>query len=92
MERTLANVLGQRVERERPTRITKEELKCTVGFNSYLTVFSIQLVHRFPVVTDLTGIPYDEVQKIADFSAASSLIALETWGRVTEEQYKQQAA
>lgn len=65
-----------------------DQVRC---FNTYLTIFSINLVHRFPDVTDLTGVDEKVVRNIAELSLVSTSIALETWG-VTEDRQRQRSA
>jgi hypothetical protein len=50
-----------------------------LGWNAYLTFFGINCVYRFPDVSDIESIDYDTVHSVAEFSAACSKIALQTW-------------
>lgn len=54
------------------------------SFNSYLTIYSINLAHRFPDVNDLNVIDYHSVRSISEFSLVCSRIALETWLEVSQ--------
>lgn len=69
----------------------RDEKTLTTSFNTYVNVFSLNVVSRYPDVTNLETIPYDEIQRIADFSAACTPIILETWERVWSEKYRQAA-
>lgn len=60
----------------------------TRSLSTYLTVFSINLAHRFPDV-DLDLISYDVVQQIAEFSFVCSTIALETWDQRSQRDTQQ---
>jgi hypothetical protein len=55
-----------------------------LNLNTFLTIFTINIVHRFPNVRELDHIPVDEIRNIAEFSTACTNIALETWTRVRE--------
>lgn len=57
----------------------------TKSFNAYLTVFSINTVHRFPDVNDINLIDYDAVRKVAEFSAVASQVALQIWDDLSQE-------
>lgn len=57
----------------------------TTSFNTYVTIFALNLVHRYPDVTNLDSINIDEVQRVADFSAACTPIVLEVWDRLSVE-------
>ena len=52
------------------------------SYNTYLTIFSINLTHRFPSVTDLNNIETQNVRDVARFSVACSMIARDTWEEV----------
>ncbi len=52
-------------------------------FSTYLNVFSIQLAHRFPDVSDINTIDYNMVSSLAKFSYACSKVAVTTWNEVT---------
>jgi hypothetical protein len=56
-----------------------QDLSNVSYFNSYLTAFNIQLVHRFPDVTDLTTIDYQTIRSIAQFCASTTIVAQEVW-------------
>lgn len=88
MERTLANIVSQK-----QTQGQGENLNfSTHSFNTCLTVYSINLAHRFPDVTDLSSIDYQSVRKIWDFSVACTSIALETWEELSSDQRKRRVA
>jgi len=57
----------------------------TLGYNAYLTVFSINCVHRFPDLTDISNIQYDTVKSLARASFGFSKIALETWNELVPQ-------
>jgi hypothetical protein len=50
-----------------------------MSFNCFLTIYAINLVYRYPDVTDLELVDETNVKNIAKLSAACSTIALETW-------------
>lgn len=54
----------------------------TQSYNTYLTVFAINCAHRFPDVSDIDNIDYDTVKSVAEFSAACSNIAVQTWAEL----------
>lgn len=55
------------------------------SFNTYLTVLSINLAHRFDV-TDINSIDLDQVRRVAEFSVVCSNIAVETWNTLNSVQ------
>ncbi len=86
MERTLGNVVNQSQKQSQG----QDQGFSTQSFNTYLTVFSINLSLRFQDVTDLNAIDYQSVRRIAEFSAACSSIALEVWDELSTDVQKRQ--
>ncbi len=85
MERnTLAQLVSQRSQ--------SQEDNQTRSFNTFLTVYSINLAHRYPDVADLNKIDSNSVRKISTFSAVCSTIALETWDELYSDQQRRRAA
>lgn len=80
MDRSLANVLSQKTQ----------EGAVTQSYNTFLTIYSVNLSHRFPDLTDLTSIDYNSVRKIAEFSIACSSIAVEVWDELFTDLQKRQ--
>lgn len=80
--KTLANVISSQ-----QTQGQAEGLQgVPQSFNTFLTVYSINLAHRFPDVTDLNGIDQNMVRRIAEFSIACATVALEAWEEVATVQ------
>jgi hypothetical protein len=59
------------------------DLGLGMNVSNYLTVLSINLIHRFPDVTDLNCIEYEQIRRISEFSYACTRVALETWNEIT---------
>lgn len=85
--RTLLSVLQPTTTTQKDRFVSHQDRGLGINFNTYLTVLSINLVHRFPDVGEMDQIPYDEIQKIAGFCIACSTVALETWNKVNEGRY-----
>lgn len=64
----------------------RDQTESQNSFNTFLNIYSINLAHRFPDVTDLNRIDSNVVRNIANFSVASSRIALEVWDETSEVQ------
>lgn len=71
---------------ERPTRMENQKTLDAVinetqlrSFNTFLSVYADILSKRFPDVTDLSAIHYDDIRGVAQFAAICSNVALETW-------------
>lgn len=79
--RTLGSSLRQGTPREGKEQAQVTELGegTTKSFNTYLTLFAINLAHRFPDVSDIDSIDYKVVRQVAEFSVAASRVALEIW-------------
>lgn len=75
--RTLSQVLSQNAQSSQYEPGTG--VQNTQSFNTFLTVYAINLSHRYPDISDPSLIDYSQVRKVADFSVACSIIALETW-------------
>jgi len=61
-----------------------EDLSKDVVFNNYLTVYAVNLVHRFPDVSDLNRIDMTTIRSIAEFCYAASTIAVNVWEETRE--------
>ena len=66
------------------TRLNLEE-RSTVGFNVYVSVFSQNVVNRYPDISNLECITYDDIERIAEFSALCVPVVLETWERILQD-------
>lgn len=78
--RTLGQVIEQNTEQVRGQTGTDQE-NC---FRTYLEIFALNIVHRFPDLTNLEDIEVTKVQNIARFSLACSNVALTTWNTMTQ--------
>ena len=67
---------------------SRQDLQRVVSFNTYLTVFSINLSHRFPDISDINQIDYEVVRSIGEFSLACTTVALEVWDRTNEQKQR----
>ena len=56
------------------------------AFKTFLNVYSQNLVYRFPNIDDLNTETIDrrEIEKLAEFSIAVSVVAYEVWDRFTQ--------
>lgn len=79
-QRTLANFINPSSQQGQG-----QEVENTSSYyNTYLTVFTIQVEHKFPDTTDLNSIDSQSIRQIAEFSLACSKVALQTWNEVTQ--------
>lgn len=85
MERSLSSVFNRRTQSQ-----GQDTQFSTQSFNTYLTVYSINLAHRFPDVTELDSIDYEGVRNVAKFSAACSSIAVDTWDELSNDMQRRQ--
>lgn len=78
MTRTLSDVVNQNVNQPSQSGNLDTDVK---SFNTFLASFNIQLVHRFPDVSDidLQKIDYDQIRAIGEFCAATDMIAHQVW-------------
>lgn len=84
MNKTLASVFTQNTQQNQSQEGSQNQ---SVGV--YLTIFSLNLTHRFPDITDLNSIDYTTVRRIAEFSAACSSVATEVWDELGSTQNRQ---
>ncbi len=77
--RTLSQVLSQNSSQSQGQYEPGTGVQNTQSFNIFLTVYAINLAHRFLEVTDISKIDYSQIKQVADFSMACSIIALQTW-------------
>lgn len=86
--KTLANVISQ-ITQQGPNQSQSR----SQSFDTYLKVFSSMLSHRFPdAQIDLSNVDYSDVRNIAEFSAACSTVALETWEELRNTNERQQGS
>lgn len=52
------------------------------NFQTFITLFGINLVHRYPGVVDLNTIDVPTIQNIARLSAVCSTVATEVWNDI----------
>lgn len=78
-QRTLANFINPSQQQGQSQDV---EGNTTSFFNTFLTVFSIQISQKFPDTTDLGSIDYQSIRQTAEFSLACSKVALQTWNEV----------
>ena len=73
-QRTLGNVLGS----QSTTRETEN-----LDFNTYLTLFSINIVHRFPV-NSIENIDVNSIENTARLCTVCTDIAVRTWNMYSQ--------
>lgn len=59
------------------------------SFTAFLTVYSVNLVHRFPDVSDLNSINQEDIRSIAQFCAVATNVAIDTWNELSQPQRRQ---
>lgn len=59
------------------------------SFTTFLTVYSVNLVHRFPDVMDLNSISQEDIRAIAQFCAVASNVAIDTWNELSQPTRRQ---
>lgn len=89
MEQQLNETLGQILRDYSPDR-TSGENDSNLTFQTYITIFALNLVHRFPDVRDLNRIDVNVVRSIAIFSAACSRVSNTVWDNVNTTETQQQ--
>lgn len=55
------------------------DLTAPPSFNAFITLFAVNLVHRYPGPIDLNSIDVPGIQSIAKLSAVCSSVATEVW-------------
>lgn len=63
-----------------------------VCLNTYLNVFTLNVIHRFPNIRDLENVDENELRRIAEFSVICTSVVTEVWDRVTERESTRRAA
>lgn len=79
-QQTLASIIRTPSQ----NRGQEDDLSRNVVFNTYLNVYAVNLVHRFPDVSDLERIDYNSIKRIAEFCFAASSVALDVWSETGE--------
>lgn len=60
----------------------------TPSFNAFITLFALNLVHRFPGAVDLNSIDVPAIQNVARLSIACSAVATEVWTETFQKRTK----
>lgn len=87
--RSLSNIINEGMLTSSGTNQETTTVTQTRSYNTFLTLYSINLVHRFPDITDLTTIDSSVVRRIAEFCAASAVVGWEVWEDLGSRQSKQ---
>lgn len=74
--------LGQVIDNRRTEQGQRQGFDTDMSFNTFLTIYSINLVHRFPDVSDVHNIDFNTVDSIARLSYACARVALTTWNEL----------
>jgi hypothetical protein len=80
MRTNLGNVMRQREQQS----VSQEGGNLDVCFNTFLTLFGINLTHRFPDISDLDLIDLNIIRNVAEFSIGCTGVALEVWNQTLE--------
>lgn len=81
-------------QQQRPDRFNRRRVdrNLTVShFTTFVNLFTLNVVNRYPDVTTLEAIPVDDIQRIAEFTVSCIPILLDTWDRACEANVRQAA-